>query len=171
MLLSISSVHNNSLGRNYSWSFVSPNAVTKPSNCTNHLSPNLKQSWRTPSPLHNGHPTCFPDFYLYLGLFLMSSSFSRINRLPMKQRTNMNWRKRFHPHRALSSKTQPPLLFRSLVQTARVSYFSSASCQWKEMGGEVFMEEEALWGCQYGQNGVGEHFPHCFYDFNIKGQI
>lgn len=74
----------------------------------------------------------------------MSSSFSRINRLPTKQRTNMNWRKKFHPLRALSSKTRPPLLFRSLVQTARVSYFSSASRQWKEMGGEVFMEEEAL---------------------------
>ena len=102
----------------------------------------------------------------------MSSSSSRINRLPMKQSTNMNWRKRFHPHRGrhglLSSSDLLLRLLKSLISPPpHVSKRRwEGKCPWKKrLSEDVNMAKMGLerisplllW-FQYKRSNIGERY-------------
>lgn len=171
MLLSISSVHNNSLGRNYSRSSVPPSAVTKPSNCSNHLRLNLKQSWQTSSPVHNDIKLVSPTFTFTWLYFWWAPHSPELIICPWNRgQTWTGERGSSHTehypgrHGLLCSSDLLFWLLKSLISPPpHVSERRwEGKCLWKKR-----LSEDV----NMAKMGLERIFPHCFYDFKIKGQI
>lgn len=116
---------------------------------------------------------CFLCLHLYLILFLMTSSFSRTNHLPVKQK--MDWtgkRSSAYPEDSRRRRVLPhssSFLFWVLKPLVSLPQ----GVRGRQEGGKVFLHGrrkfcEALWACEYGKNGARQNVPTLVFWFHYK---